>query len=123
MQVTPQQTTAGERVIIGADILAQDAPAEAVHVRLYPDAQAWQAYQDDPTLPQPRSFDVEMLPFIHTGETDRVEVPYRPTHCGTQDILVWATVGASQDAVTATATVDNGGCALYFPVVKVNNVE
>ena len=116
VQVTPTQTTPGERVVISADILASDAPAEAVHVRLYPDAQTWQAHQDDPSLPKPRAFDVEMLPYIRADESDRIEVPYRPQICGTQEVLIWATIGADTDAVTATATVDNGACALYLPV-------
>ena len=117
VQVTPAQSTPGERVIISADILAGGAPAEAVHVLLYPDAQTWQAHQDDPSLPKPRAFDVEMLPYIRADESDPLEVPYRPQSCGTQEVLIWATVGAGADAVTATATVDNGACALYLPVV------
>ncbi len=71
----PDQSESENRVIIAADLLAQDAPAEAERVRRYPDAQEWQAYQNDPTPPRPRAFDLEMLLFIQAGETGRVEVP------------------------------------------------
>lgn len=118
-QVTPAESAPGGRVIVSADILSESAPAEAVHVRLYPDAAAWQAYQNDASLPHPQPFDVEMLPFIDINETDRIEVPYSASSCGTQEILIVARAGIQTEAVTATATYSNGPCLVYNPVVPI----
>ncbi len=118
-QVTPSSASAGDRVIVSADILAEDASAEAIHVQLYPDAYAYQAYQDDPTLPPPRAFDVEMLPYIGEGESDRIEVPYRPQGCGTQTILITAEVGIGEIGATAEIMLDMGPCRVYSPLVPV----
>ena len=114
VKVTPSSVDG--RLIVAADILAQGAPAEAVHVRIYPDAQTWFSSQEDPTLSRPRAVDVEMLPFIRADESDRLEVPYRPQRCGTQELLVAASVGADSEMTTATATVDNGPCSFYLPL-------
>lgn len=118
-QVTPAESAPGGRVIVSADISAAGAPAETVHVRLYPDAAAWRAFQNDPSLPHPQPFDVEMLPFIDIGETDRLEVPYSSSTCGTQEIMIVARAGVQNEATTATATYDNGPCIVYNPVISI----
>ena len=118
VQVTPSQPTPGARVIIGADIAASSADAEAVHVRLYPSEQAWRAYLEHPTmLVKPRAFDVEMLPHISAGESDRMEVPFQTNACGIQRIVITAQVGARREVATAIATFDNGPCTYYFPYI------
>ncbi len=121
--VTPPSVAAGERVIVGADILAGDAPADAIVVYLYPDAEAWRAHQNDPSLPQPRPFDVEMLPHIRADETDRLEVPYRAATCGAQEILIVARAAGQAEATTASVTFDNGSCDLFFPLISTGSGE
>ena len=117
--VKPASAQPGERVIVSAHVAAEEAPADSVHVQLYPDAAAWYAYQDDPTLTPPRAFDVEILPFIDVGTADRLEVPYRSSTCGKQTILIVAKSGVQGDQTTATASLDNGPCLAYFPVMPV----
>jgi hypothetical protein len=104
-------------VLINADVSSQFAPADAVHVHFFPSAAAWQAHQDDPSLPPPRAFDVEQLPHIDEGESDQLEIPYYPAECGRQEVLIVAQAGATGEPATATAEFDNGPCRLYFPVL------
>jgi hypothetical protein len=117
--VKPASAQPGERVIVSALVAAEEAPADSVHVQLYPDAAAWYAYQDDPTLTPPRAFDVEILPFIDVGTADRLEVPYRSSTCGKQTILIVAQSGTQGNQTTATASLDNGPCLAYFPAIPV----
>ena len=116
-RVTPAETSPGERVIVSADILSEGAAADGVHVQFFPDTAAWQAYRQDPSLPPPRAFDVEMLPHIKAGETDHLEIPYRTAACGTQNILIVTQADPDAEPVTATATYSNGPCLTYFPVL------
>ena len=116
-RVTPAETSPGERVIVSADILSEVAAADEVHVQFFPNAAAWQAYQQDSSLPAPLAFDVEMLPHIDVGETDHLEIPYRTAVCGTQNILIVARADPDAEPVTATATYSNGPCLTYFPVL------
>jgi hypothetical protein len=87
---TPEEATSGEKVIISADVTSEGAAANAVHVQFFPDANAWEAYQADPSLPQPRAFDLEMMGHIGVGGTERLEVPYRAESCGTHHVLIAA---------------------------------
>lgn len=108
-RVRPRVAKSGERVIVSADIASKQAPAEHVQVQIFPDAAAWKAHQDDPSLPPPRPFDVEMLPFIDMGGTDHMEVPYRADSgaCGRQKILIVARSDPQAEAATATASFFN----------------
>ncbi len=90
-------------------------------MRIYPDAEAWRAYQNDPSLAQPRAFDVEMLPYIRGEESDRLEVPYRTATCGTQEILIVAQAAGQAEIVTESVTFDNGSCDLFFPLISAGN--
>ncbi len=121
-KVTPDISQPGERVIVSAHILSEGAPADGVHVQLYPDAAAWEAYQQDPSLPAPRPFDVEMLPHIDVGRTDQLSVPYRSLTCGTQEILITARSGVLGEQVTAKVAYDNGPCQVYMPVMPIAGV-
>ncbi len=122
-QVTPANTLPGERVIVAADILSEGAPAEAVHIQFYPSAQAWNAHQDDPTLPGPRPFDEEVLPYIGAGETDHAEVPYTAQGCGTQAILIVAEAIAAEGQATAEVTLDKGSCIVYYPIIQMQSPQ
>jgi hypothetical protein len=108
-RVRPLFPQAGERVIVSADIASKQAPAKNVLVQIFPDARAWKASQHDPSLPPPRPFDVEMLPFIDMGGTDRLEVPYRADSdlCGRQKLLIVARSGPQGEAATAMASFFN----------------
>jgi hypothetical protein len=118
VMISPSEATPGEKIIISANITSKEAVAGAVTVQFYPDAAAWRAYQQDPTLPAPRAFDVEMLPYIGKDETDKLEVPYRSSAaCGTQEILIVARADTLSEPVTAAAKLDNGPCQVYFPVI------
>ena len=119
VQITPAAPEPGGRVIVSADIFSIGSPAEAVHVRLFPSVAEWQAHRDDPALLQPKPFDVELLPFIAGGESDRLEVPYQTNACGKQEVLIVARSAATDDVTTATATFDNGPCMVYYPVIPI----
>lgn len=114
-QVTPSEAAPGEKVIVSADILSEGV-ADAVHVYFIPDATAWQAHQNDPSRPDPGTFDLEVLPHIAAGETDHTEVPYRANSCGTQEILIVASAGTQWEPATATASLSTGPCLTYFPL-------
>ena len=120
-QAVPANVLPGERVIVSAEIQSLEAPADAVHLHFYSNAQAWHAYQADPTLHEPEAFDLEELPFIEEGKTDRSEVPYTAEGCGKQTLLVVAHVGAAEEAATAEVTLDKGPCISYSPVLPVSS--
>lgn len=117
-EVTPNEAAPGDKVIISADVLSTGAAADAVSVQFFPDAGAWQAYQDDPSLEAPRAFDIEMLPHINAGETDHLEVPFRTNACGMQHILIVAQSGPQAEPVTATALFSTGDCLTYLPFLS-----
>jgi len=119
--VTPEDATPGEKVIISADITSDDAAANAVHVQFFPDASVWEAHQADPSQPVPRPFDLELIPHIGAGETDRLEVPYRADNCGTQHILIVAKSGATGEVTTATAEFSTGDCLVYSPILAISS--
>ena len=123
VQITPAAPEPGERVIVSADIFSIGSPAEGVHVRLFPSVAEWQAHRDDPALLQPKPFDVELLPFIAGGESDRVEVPYQTNACGKQEVLIVARSAATDEVTTATATFDNGPCLVYYPVMPIQSYK
>ncbi len=116
-KATPSTVQPGERVIISAHIYSQGAAADGIHVQFFPSEAEWRAHQDDPLLPPPRPFDVELLPHIGKGRTDRLEVPYRAIDCGQQEVLIVAQAGATGEQATATASYSNGPCQAYSPVV------
>ena len=121
VQISPVTPAPGERVIVSADIFSVAAPADAVHVRLFPSAAAWDAHRADPSRPQPKPFDVELLPFIANGKSDRLEVPYQTNMCGKQEILIAARAAGTDEFATATATFDNGPCLVYYPVMPIQS--
>ena len=119
VQITPSAPEPGRRVVVSADIFSVGAPADAVHVRLYPSATEWYTHRDDPAQLQPNPFDVELLPHIASGKSDRLEVPYQTNACGKQEILIVVEAAATAEAVTASATYDNGPCLVYFPMMPI----
>jgi hypothetical protein len=123
MQINPATPGPGERVIVSAEIFSVDAPADAVHVRLFPSAAAWHAHREDPSRPQPKPFDVELLPFIANGKSDQLEVPYQTNMCGKQEILIVAEAAGAEEVTTATAMYDNGPCLVYYPVMPIQSLK
>ena len=123
VQISPATPEPGERVIVSADIFSIGSPAEAVHVRLFPSVAEWQAHRADPAQLQPKPFDVELLPFIAGGESDRLEVPYQTNACGKQEVLIVARSAATDDVTTATTTFDNGPCMVYYPVMPIQSYK
>jgi hypothetical protein len=92
-------------------------------VQLFPDAGAWEAFQKDTSMPVPRAFDIELLPYIAEEATDHLEVPYRTSACGTQNILIVARAGVSDEVVTAKASISNDPCIAYFPILPVGTAD
>jgi len=88
MTVSDTYTLVGGKVIVSAGITSVDEAANGVVVRFFDLV---------PGEEPEKAFDVENLPYIGANDTYRVEVPFRPSTCGTHEVLMVVAPGHSRE--------------------------